>query len=72
MLIKKGNGIMIKYVLMLSVAGVLGLSGCNDDAEEPATDETVGEEVEEAADDTGDAIEEAGEDTEEAVDDATE
>ena len=72
MLIKKGNGIMIKYVLMLSVAGVLGLTGCNDDAEEPETEETVGEEVEEAADDTGDAIEEAGEDTEEAVDDATE
>ncbi len=63
---------MIKYVLMLSVAGVLGLSGCNDDAEEPGTEETAGEEVEEAADDTGDAIEEAGEDTEEAVDDATE
>lgn len=62
---------MIKYVLILTVAS-FGLMGCDDDVEEPASEETVGEEVEEAADDTGDAIEEAGEDTEEAVDDATE
>lgn len=65
---------MLKYVMMISVAGALGLGlgGCNDDAEEPDTEKTVGEEVEEAADDTGDAIEEAGEDTEEAVDEANE
>jgi hypothetical protein len=64
---------MLKYVLMLSLVGVLGFvgAGCSD-PEEPETEETVGEEVEEAAEDTGDAIEEAGEDTEEAVDDATE
>ena len=62
---------MLKYVLMLSVAGVLGLAGC-DDPEEPETEKSVGDEVEEAADDTGDAIEEAGEDTEEAVDEANE
>lgn len=63
---------MIKYVLMLSVVAFFGLAGCDDDVEEPDSEETVGEEVEEAADDTGDAIEEAGEDTEEAVDDASE
>jgi hypothetical protein len=64
---------MLKYVLMFSLVGSMGFAaiGC-DDPEEPETEETVGEEVEEAADDTGDAIEEAGEDTEEAVDDATE
>jgi hypothetical protein len=62
---------MIKYVLILTVASI-GLMGCDDDVEEPETDETVGEEMEEAAEDTGDAIEEAGEDTEDAVDDATE
>jgi hypothetical protein len=64
---------MLKYVLMISLVGTMGFAiGCDGDPEEPETDETVGEEVEEAADDTGDAIEEAGEDTEEAVDDATE
>ena len=63
---------MIKYVLILTVASFAGIMGCDDDVEEPETEETVGEEMEEAAEDTGDAIEEAGEDTEEAVDDATE
>ena len=63
---------MIKYVLILTVASFFGFMGCDDDVEEPDTEETAGEEVEEAADDTGDAFEEAGEDTEEAVDDATE
>jgi hypothetical protein len=63
---------MLKYVLVLSVASFIGLMGCDDDVEEPDTEETAGEEMEEAAEDTGDAIEEAGEDTEEAVDDATE
>jgi hypothetical protein len=63
---------MTKYVLLLSLVGSMGLAGCHDDAEEPDTEETVGEEVEEAADDTGDALEEAGEDTEEAVDEAGE
>jgi hypothetical protein len=64
---------MLKYVLMLSLVSATGFIaiGCNDDPEEPETEETVGEEMEEAAEDTGDAIEEAGEDTEEAVDDAT-
>lgn len=65
---------MIKYVLMsmLAVTSVFGLAGCDDDVEEPDTEETVGEEVEEAADDTGDAVEEAADDTEDAVDDASE
>lgn len=65
---------MLKYVMMLSVAGSLslGLAGCKDDAEEPDTEKTVGEEVEEAADDTGDAIDEAADDTEEAVDESNE
>jgi hypothetical protein len=61
---------MIKYVLMLCLAG-FALVGC-DDPEEPETEKTAGDEVEEAAEDTGDAIEEAGEDTEEAVDEAAE
>jgi len=65
---------MLKYVLMFSLVGATGFIaiGCDGDPEEPETEETVGEEVEEAADDTGDAIEEAGEDTEEAVDEAAE
>ena len=63
---------MIKYVLALCMIGSMGLAGCKDDPEEPETEKTVGDEMEEAADDTGDAIEEAGEDTEEAVDEANE
>lgn len=62
---------MIKYVLVLALGlmGSIGV-GCKGDAEEPETEKSVGDELEEAADDTGDAIEEAGEDTEEAIDEA--
>lgn len=65
---------MLKYVLMVSLVAVFGFAGvgCKDDPEEPETEKTVGDEVEEAAEDTGDAIEEAGEDTEEAVDESNE
>jgi hypothetical protein len=63
---------MIKYVLVLCVVGFAGLAGCKDDPEEPATEKTVGDEVEEAAEDTGEAIDEAADDTDEAVDEATE
>jgi len=63
---------MIKYVLILTVASFFGFVGCDDDVEEPETEETAGEEVEEAAEETGDAVDEAADDTEEAVDDATE
>ena len=68
MLIKKGNETMIKYVLMLTVACVFGLAGCDDDVEEPDSDETAGEEIEEAAEETGDAIEEGADEAEDEVD----
>jgi hypothetical protein len=45
-----------------------GLSACKGDPEEPDTDQTTGEEVEEAADEAGDDIEEAADDVEDEVD----
>lgn len=63
---------MIKYVLIFCLAGFAGLAGCKDDPEEPSGEQTAGDELEEAAEDTGDAIEEAGDDTDEAIDEANE
>lgn len=65
---------MRKHLWMLTVASLLGFASfaCRDEAEEPDSEETVGEEVEEAAEDTGEAVDEAADDTEEAVDEAAE
>jgi hypothetical protein len=65
---------MLKHLWMLTLAALMGLPtvACKDEPAEPDSEETVGEEVEEAAEDTGEAFEEAGEDTEEAIDEAGE
>ena len=63
---------MLKHAIILATVGLLGFAACKDEPREPDTDETVGEEVDEAVEDTGDAIDEAGDDTEEAIDEAGE
>lgn len=58
------------FVAALALAGAPAFAGCKGDAEEPGGEDTVGEEVEEAAEDTGDAVEDAADEVEDEVDEA--
>lgn len=58
----------IYKLLAASMLTLLAVMGCDSGPTEPDSDETVGEEMEEAADDTGDAIDEAADDADEAID----
>ena len=54
---------MKSWINVLAFVGVIGvLAGC------PQREKTLGDQVEDAAEDAGDAVEEAGEDLGEAID----
>jgi len=68
------NGrIFMKHFRTMLVAYALlsAAIGCNGKAEEPENEESVGEEVEEAADEAGEEVEEATEEAGDDVEDAT-
>ena len=62
---------MIRFSYLLATLiflGGAGLAGCKGDPEEPDTDKTTGEEVEEAAESAGEDIDEAADEVEDEVD----
>jgi hypothetical protein len=67
------GGILMKYVRTVLVACALSsiAVGCKDKADEPENDESVGEEVEEAADEAADDVEGATEEAGDEIEDAT-
>jgi len=61
-----------RLMLAIAVSFSWAAAACSDKPDEPESEQSAGDEVEEAAEDTGDAIEEGADDTGEAVEEATE
>ncbi len=61
----------LRMLLIAGAASSLVAVGCKGDAEEPGNDESVGDELEEAAEETGDDIEDATEEAGDDIEDAT-
>ena len=57
-----------KTLQLVGLAALFVLAACDDEAEEPRSEESVGEEVEESAEEAADDVDEAADETAEEVD----